>query len=437
MATLTPYHLDWSDGNDKTAIDILPQTVDTTSTSITLFGKGAPNYGEGQQENFLKLLEHFSSDTAPIHPTKGQAWYDSSVQKLKLYNGSTWVLAGSIASSAAAPSSVAPGDLWWNISNGKLFVWDGAAWMQIYPAILTEWVKVAYVDEYNALVAKYNKIAGTPSGSTSADSYGYGQNPIALATAPLSNASWLTLLSSIRNIAQHQGYTSLVNQNVWSDGFIYETGNNITKGITTLLADYNTIVSGMTNMDTNRFTASASSLESSVPSTGTRSRSTAWNGTITHNILASFNSANHAKQFFNAGGKANLNITIPNSPATNVNLDWNKLISKIGTLTLGYNATTTSGGQALGTTNKGFYDLTSAYQTILLASTTGVYSTGMVKVEARLDNAGTVLNILITVSSGGTVTAVTTSSLNLVKASNVYLNNPVIAYPTVSSGGTW
>ena len=54
----------------------LPQkSSDSTSTSITLTGRGLPNYGEIQQENFLRLLENFASDTEPLHPTVGQIWY--------------------------------------------------------------------------------------------------------------------------------------------------------------------------------------------------------------------------------------------------------------------------------------------------------------------------------------------------------------------------
>lgn len=54
----------------------LPQkSSDNTSTSITLTGRGLPNYGEIQQENFLRLLENFASDKEPQHPTVGQIWY--------------------------------------------------------------------------------------------------------------------------------------------------------------------------------------------------------------------------------------------------------------------------------------------------------------------------------------------------------------------------
>ena len=66
------YILDWSNPS-KGAITLPDTTVDTTSTSLTLYGLDAPNYGEGQQENFIRMLENFASDTPPptftISPT--------------------------------------------------------------------------------------------------------------------------------------------------------------------------------------------------------------------------------------------------------------------------------------------------------------------------------------------------------------------------------
>jgi len=62
------YILDWSNPS-KGSITLPDTTVDTTSTSLTLYGLDAPNYGEGQQENFIRMLENFASDTPPPRPT--------------------------------------------------------------------------------------------------------------------------------------------------------------------------------------------------------------------------------------------------------------------------------------------------------------------------------------------------------------------------------
>ena len=46
--------------------------IDTLSTDLTLIGKNYSGFGEALNENFIKLLENFSSSTRPTHPTRGQ-----------------------------------------------------------------------------------------------------------------------------------------------------------------------------------------------------------------------------------------------------------------------------------------------------------------------------------------------------------------------------
>ena len=58
-------------------------TINST-LDITLIGKNYAGYGEKQNENFLWLLEHFANITPPPKATKGQVWFNSSSDKLKL-----------------------------------------------------------------------------------------------------------------------------------------------------------------------------------------------------------------------------------------------------------------------------------------------------------------------------------------------------------------
>lgn len=61
-------------------------------TSLVLPGKGVQRYGEFQSENFVRLLEHFASNTSPTVPITGQLWYETTTghECLRLYNGSSW-----------------------------------------------------------------------------------------------------------------------------------------------------------------------------------------------------------------------------------------------------------------------------------------------------------------------------------------------------------
>jgi len=71
---------------DGTAIVVLDGTKDTTSTSLTLLGKLSSNYGENQNENFVRLLENFAYNTSPINPITGQLWYDTTNRTIKVYD---------------------------------------------------------------------------------------------------------------------------------------------------------------------------------------------------------------------------------------------------------------------------------------------------------------------------------------------------------------
>lgn len=81
---------------DGTAIVVLDGTKDTTSTSLTLLGKLSSNYGENQNENFVRLLENFAYDTSPINPITGQLWYNTVEKTLKVYDldDDSWVSVG-------------------------------------------------------------------------------------------------------------------------------------------------------------------------------------------------------------------------------------------------------------------------------------------------------------------------------------------------------
>jgi hypothetical protein len=81
--------------SDGTAITILDGTKDTTSTSLTLFGRLAQNYGDQTNENFLHLLENFALTTSPANPIAGQLWYDTGLDNIKVYTGSNWIIVGS------------------------------------------------------------------------------------------------------------------------------------------------------------------------------------------------------------------------------------------------------------------------------------------------------------------------------------------------------
>ncbi len=85
------YTINKSDGTLLT--NLADQTANTSSSSLTLIGKGLLNYGQYEAQNFIYLLENFAKTTAPANPMTGQFWYDKATSKMKVWNGTQWVRA--------------------------------------------------------------------------------------------------------------------------------------------------------------------------------------------------------------------------------------------------------------------------------------------------------------------------------------------------------
>jgi len=117
-----------------TAIATIPDnTVNTTTTSITLVGKNYAGYGAFLNENYVKILENFSNSIAPTAPLTGQLWFDSTNTLLKVWTGGQWKQMHSSAAQNTAPQNPVTGDLWWDTTNLLLKVWGGSTWITIGP----------------------------------------------------------------------------------------------------------------------------------------------------------------------------------------------------------------------------------------------------------------------------------------------------------------
>lgn len=108
--------------------------VDTLSTDLTLIGKNYSGFGESLNENFIKLLENFSSTQSPTYPLRGQIWFDTAENKLKVYNGSDFIPVSSATISSSQPETLSIGDLWWNDVAAQLYFFDGTDPVLLAPA---------------------------------------------------------------------------------------------------------------------------------------------------------------------------------------------------------------------------------------------------------------------------------------------------------------
>lgn len=82
-----PYVIRKTDGSIQL---ILQDGVVDQSTGLALVGRSYTGYGELIAENFIRLLENFSSNTAPTNPLVGQIWYNKTNNEFQYYANNQW-----------------------------------------------------------------------------------------------------------------------------------------------------------------------------------------------------------------------------------------------------------------------------------------------------------------------------------------------------------
>ena len=116
------YTINKTDGG--TVVTITDGTVDNT-TSLQLFGKSYSGFGEGLNENLVKLLENSAGTGAPSAPLTGELWFDTNTKQIKVYDGTSFKPTGGSKTGNTAPTSPSVGDLWTNTDDDQVFVYTG------------------------------------------------------------------------------------------------------------------------------------------------------------------------------------------------------------------------------------------------------------------------------------------------------------------------
>jgi len=126
---MASYVINKTDGSVLVTLE--PGTLNTT-TSLGLLGKNYVGYGETQNENFVKLLEHFANQNPPSRPLRGQTWFDTQNKVLKVYEGTQWIPVGSATPSPTPPPEVV-GTFWLKTTTDQIFVYTPAGWELVGP----------------------------------------------------------------------------------------------------------------------------------------------------------------------------------------------------------------------------------------------------------------------------------------------------------------
>jgi hypothetical protein len=231
---------------------------------------------------------------------------------------------------------------------------------------------------FNNLQSRIETILGTGTGSD-----GYGQTT----TSSQVVFGQEVLASSMASL-----YLDMVNARVHQTGAIpsgaiapIQTGDLVAeetssgsdaglKGI----ADFERLIG---DIEADRFVMhpSQATLETAITTT----RTTAWNGTLTHEVTVTFASPDDRRFFFNAGGEIRFAANISGGTGDKTN-DWRVILQNIGTVKFNYTETISTGtGSGSGTGN---YELTNVYTPIFVKTGSGayaLYSANSYTIEAR------------------------------------------------------
>jgi hypothetical protein len=117
----------------------------------------------------------------------------------------------------------------------------------------------------------------------------------------------------------------------------------------------------MLDIEADKYLLSSSALTAKLESGLTSSRSTAWNGIVTHEFVVQFSNEDARRYFFNAGGEIRLSSNVSGGTQQKSS-DWRLILSNVGVVKFNYTSTSSTGtgtGSAIGN-----YDLTGTYQKI-------------------------------------------------------------------------
>lgn len=117
------YKINKTDGS--LLAEIIDSAVDQEATDLTLIGKNVSGFGEYINENFVRLLENFAATSEPNYPIVGQIWFDTSENRLKVYDGNNFRIGSGPIVSPTAPLTPIQGDFWIDSKENQLYFYDG------------------------------------------------------------------------------------------------------------------------------------------------------------------------------------------------------------------------------------------------------------------------------------------------------------------------
>lgn len=498
---MTTYIVDFQSGGaeinpsipGKTSISLPRNTVNSGSTSLALTGLGTSLYGEYQQENFIRLLENFASKIAPLNPTIGQIWFDSTANKAKIFSmAQIWEEIGnSIIIDPIEPATSLEGQLWFNAVQQVLYlrIDPNGVHKNLYPLYFGTWVQIwpqimsyAGILEYNQVATRLNRVVGQPTtfggGALEEIQWGWGEtdlvptfisqnNPTAF-----DNKDWLIFQSRLKKALRHLDQLLAPELAVPITGLILDgrgDGNATAAlyspatvwasgwadgAIATQAVKWAAIQTALDKLEQNRFSINTADTTWSVIDTTARP---SWASTKYYTATVQFGSELQAKKFFNAGGQLKFNISNFGGSG-GLTTEWINLLTANGTNVNDYSSAGfvidwkgsklgSNGAYIGGAGSIGYYDLTSSFSTLHSVARGGAYGSGSLVFEAKTSlTGGWAIDVQIsfiedfnigTKVDGTTQVVLQARSSTGITGGSPTISSPSIIPPTATTSGSF
>jgi hypothetical protein len=233
---------------------------------------------------------------------------------------------------------------------------------------------------YNNAQARVAAIMGV--GSTT-EGYGQTLNSSQVSTALTVTAAQVNALYAdlVAGTIHQTGSTPTTIAEIVVGNKIADATSDDPDGAKKGFQDYEDLIT-IFEADPGRFAVAASQTTNGTGVTSTRTA--AWNTDIAHVVRVDFTTADARRNYFNAGGTIKFEATLASAGDAKSN-DWASMLSNMGTIAMGYTATTSTGTGTV--TSIGNFDLTSSNQVLFRKPGTGVYSANDYYVYAKANSA--------------------------------------------------
>ena len=281
----------------------------------------------------------------------------------------------------------------------------------------------------NNLQSRVATVMGVGSGDD-----GYGQNL---------NSAQVGVADTVQAIDINQLYQDMSAGRIHQTGAVPSEINLVTQNVDVVLDSDTINKKGIvqfenlaTTLENDKFVAHGTQITTEAAIAGTRT--TAWNGTLSHIIDVTFTDADHQRHFFNAGGEVRFASNITYVGSDSKTIDWMTMLVNMGTVTMNYTNTVASGsgsGSAIG-----YHDLTASYQQLFEKTGSGLYAANDYKVEASKVSS-TILRFKVTFNDDNTGNPNTDENVQGILNSTITQTRPTgaavsLLSPTYSTNGS-